>query len=226
MARTPAAAAGSPKHKPSIRCAWRSACSRTWCRASSKPKISSARRVSRTFLCSRRAVLTAHRAPDLDPACALRKPACGRKCACTRRVNGIQILATLYSQQQAKLDAVPAASTTDAAAAADTPEALAEADASFLRGHLAVLFGLLMAGSAENEVAVLAALPSPFAVALAADAKKVKAAWRAKLARLAEQARDFAVFYTAVSGNIGGDKESKVAGAVVRFLEAKRDAGI
>lgn len=89
-----------------------------------------------------------------------------------------------------------------------------------------MLFGLLMVGSAENEAGVLATLPSPFAVAAAADAKKVKAARRAKLARLAEQARDFAAFYTAVSGNIGGDRESKVAADVVRFLEAKRDAVI
>jgi hypothetical protein len=47
---------------------------------------------------------------------------------------------------------------------------------------------------------------------------------RAKLARLVEQAKDFAVFYTVISNHMGGEKESKVAREVVRFLEAQRDS--
>jgi hypothetical protein len=104
----------------------------------------------------------------------------------------------------------------------DSPEARAEADASFLRGHLAVLFGLLMMGSAENESAILSSLPS-FDVNMK---KTALATRRTKLARLVEQAKDFAAFFRAVSDDIGGEKESKVATDVVHFLEMRRDAAI
>lgn len=114
-------------------------------------------------------------------------------------------------------------------ASEDTPEAHAEADASFLRGHLAVLFGLLMVGSPENQAMVLAALPSaspptPSSNYMNGKKEREKYAKRAKLSRLVEQAKDFAVFYTVISNHVGGEKESKVAREVVKFLEAQRDA--
>lgn len=96
----------------------------------------------------------------------------------------------------------------------DSPEAHAEADASFLRGHLAVLFGLLMIDCPENQTEILASLPAPSG----------KAKDRVKLNRLVDQAKDFAAFYSAVSGTIGGEKESKITAEVVQFLEAQRDA--
>ncbi|KAF9478231.1 hypothetical protein BDN70DRAFT_880183 [Pholiota conissans] len=151
---------------------------------------------------------------QINPSCPLRKKACGRHCSCSRRSSGIDILAQLYLQQQVKVESAPAS------LSEDSPEARAEADASFLRGHLAVLFGLLMMGSAGNESAILSALPS----SSEATAKKPQVARRVKFARLLDQAREFAAFYSAVSGDVGEEKESKVAGDVVRFLEAKRDA--
>ena len=107
---------------------------------------------------------------------------------------------------------------------ADTTEALREADASFLRGHLAVLFGLLMSESPENQSAILGSLPVP-TVATSPRVQKNKTGTKVKLSRLAEQARDFVAFYTAVNAHSEeGEKESKVAKSVVRFLEKQRDA--
>lgn len=85
-----------------------------------------------------------------------------------------------------------------------------------------MLFGLLMMSSAENESAILSSLPS----SSDANVKTIQTARRTKLARLVEQAKDFAAFFRAVSDDIGGEKESKVAGDVVHFLEMRRDAAI
>ncbi|KAF8956935.1 hypothetical protein BDZ97DRAFT_2079509 [Flammula alnicola] len=155
----------------------------------------------------------------LKPSCPLKKRACAGKCTCSQPLSGIEILVDLYSQQQIKIEAstVPLSE--------ESPEFHAEAEASFLRGHLAVLFGLLMTSSPENQSAILAALPSSVTMT-SPNAKKMKAAKRAKFTRLVEQAKDFTAFYTAVSNNIGGEKESKVAKEVVRFLETQRDAFI
>ncbi|KAG6892827.1 hypothetical protein C0992_012354, partial [Termitomyces sp. T32_za158] len=71
-----------------------------------------------------------------------------------------------------------------------------DSDALFLRGHLAVLFGLLIRGSPANKAHVLSALDGP--------------------ERLIEHARDFAAFYDA----FGGELEGRVAKEVVVFLEA------
>lgn len=72
---------------------------------------------------------------------------------------------------------------------------------------------------------VLAALPSASSSNHVNGKKeREKYAKHAKLARLVEQAKDFAVFYTVISSHIGGEKESKVAREVVKFLEAQRDS--
>lgn len=124
-------------------------------------------------------------------------------------------------QQQVKIESstVPLAE--------DSSEAHAEADASFLRGHIAVLFGLLMMGNADNETAVLDALSASMSSSTSSDLKRAKAPRRITFARLVEQAKDFAAFYTAVSGDIvGGEKENTVTADVVKFLERKRDDAI
>jgi len=95
-----------------------------------------------------------------------------------------------------------------------------------------VLFGLLMVGSPVNQAMILTALPSAppsttsSTIHVNGKKEREKYAKRAKLARLVEQAKDFAVFYTVISNHMGGEKESKVAREVVRFLEAQRDSAV
>jgi hypothetical protein len=64
---------------------------------------------------------------------------------------------------------------------------------SFLRGHLAVLFGLIMEGGDDNQSALLALLPG--------------SSTRAKLNSLAEHAREFAVYYARLTSELA--KENK-----------------
>ena len=84
-----------------------------------------------------------------------------------------------------------------------------------------------MSESPENQSAILESLP---VLTSASDTssrlqKNKKISNKVKLSRLAEQARDFVAFYAAVNGNSEeGEKESKVAKNVVRFLEKQRDA--
>lgn len=84
-----------------------------------------------------------------------------------------------------------------------------------------------MSESPENQSAILESLPVPTStVATSSRAQKNnKTGKKVKLSRLAEQARDFVAFYAAVNGHSEeGEKESKVAKNVVRFLEKQRDA--
>jgi len=172
----------------------------------------------------------------LDPACKLKKRACIRQCICSTSsgksktpLSALDVLVQLYLHQlpsststpQVKID--PNSTTleleTGRDRGGDTP------DASFLRGHLAVLFGLLMERNAMNQAYILGALGR-------------EQGDRGKLRRLVEQAREFAAFYAVLSvgagrrdGHADGDqeveadalKESKVARDVVLFLESLRD---
>ncbi|KAF8809523.1 hypothetical protein BYT27DRAFT_7094210 [Phlegmacium glaucopus] len=154
----------------------------------------------------------------LSPSCALKKRACARRCTCSPSSSGLDILANIYIVQGFKTES------SESSLPADAAEALIEADASFLRGHLAVLFGLLMSDSPENQSAILESLPLPTS-ATSSRVQKNKTDNKVKLSRLAEQARDFVAFYAAVSRHSEeGEKESKVAKSVVRFLEKQRDA--
>lgn len=154
----------------------------------------------------------------LDPSCTLRKRSCLHNCTCPNAISALEILMHLYIQQQ------PPSSNTAPAhelkpASSPEHELNAEADASFLRGHLAVLFGLLMRSSPVNQTAILACLPTPSA------GIGGKGSDRIKLNRLVDQAREFVAFFAVVSGgSVGGEKESKVARDIVRFLEQQRDA--
>jgi len=154
----------------------------------------------------------------LNPSCTLKKRACARRCTCSPASNGLDILVEIYTVQGFKTES------SESSFSGDTTEVLIEAEASFLRGHLAVLFGLLMTESPENQSAILESLPLPTSAA-SSRVQKNKTGNKAKLSRLAEQARDFVAFYAAVNGHSEqGDKESKVAKNVVRFLEKQRDA--
>jgi hypothetical protein len=80
-----------------------------------------------------------------------------------------------------------------------------------------------MSESPENQSAILESLPAP--TSTSSGVQKNKTGTKVKLSRLAEQARDFVAFYAAVNGHSEeGEKESKVAKSVVRFLEKQRDA--
>ena len=128
-------------------------------------------------------------------------------------------MAGLYVQQQTRSQ--------NSAPSTDATEAQSEAEASFLRGHLAVLFGLLMMDNTENQTAILQALPSNISVApsTSAKTKAIRISERSKLSQLVDQAKDFVAFYTVVSNRLGdGEKESKVAKDVVNFLMRQRDS--
>ena len=155
----------------------------------------------------------------LNLSCALKKRACARRCTCFPTSNGLDILVNIYTIQGFKIES------SESSLPADATEALKEADASFLHGHLAVLFGLLMSESPENQSAILESLPAPTSATTSSRVQKKKSGYKVKLSRLAEQARDFVAFYAAVNGHSEeGEKESKVAKSVVRFLEKQRDA--
>jgi hypothetical protein len=142
---------------------------------------------------------------------------------------GLDILISLYEQQQQQVSVI-------STKAVDQTER--EAEAAFLRGHLAVLFGLLMMDSKENQTAILDALPGSSS---SSSNMKSAIAKHAKLSKLVDQARDFVVFYTVVSKRLnydrvdGGDddddddgsgekvKENGVVKQVVSFLEGLRD---
>ena len=161
----------------------------------------------------------------LNPSCALKKRACARRCTCSPTSNGLDILVNIYTIQSFKIESSESSLPADATAEALIREA---ADASFLHGHLAVLFGLLMSESPENQSAILKSLPvlpTSAANTTSSRVQKNKTGNKVKLGRLAEQARDFVAFYAAVNGHSEeGEKESKVAKNVVRFLEKQRDA--
>jgi hypothetical protein len=100
-------------------------------------------------------------------------------------------------------------------ASSPEPEPNAGADASFLRGHLAVLFGLLMHGNALNQTEIPACFPTP------SGGVGGKGSDRIKLSRLVDQALEFVAFFAVVSGSsVDGEKESN-ARDIVRFWSSK-----
>ncbi|TFK39748.1 hypothetical protein BDQ12DRAFT_734486 [Crucibulum laeve] len=163
----------------------------------------------------------------LDPSCTLKKRSCLKRCVCPNTVSALEILVQLYKQQLIRSympnDHVKREPSTYPPH--DVNEPLAEdADASFLRCHLAVLFGLLMRGSRRNQELILTSLPSTSSPTSAGD-KGRKASDRQKLNRLTDQARDFVAFYAMISGE--GDeteREARIARDVVRSLERLRDS--
>ncbi|KAG6849614.1 hypothetical protein H0H93_006898 [Arthromyces matolae] len=133
---------------------------------------------------------------QIDPTCHLAKRACIRGCICPHPISALDILITLYKQQDPPSNPLPIKLETESPPPEESTET--ETDAVFLRGHLAVLFGLLMRGSSANQTRILDALGGP--------------------ERLVEHARDFAAFYDA----FGGETEGRVARDVVAFLDGLR----
>ncbi|KNZ75190.1 hypothetical protein J132_04676 [Termitomyces sp. J132] len=148
----------------------------------------------------------------IDPTCKLRKRACIRSCTCLHPTNALDILIALYKYQISPSPPPPAVIKPDLPIVDNGPlkthlkpdpdldppefDADTDSDALFLRGHLAVLFGLLIQGSSANKAHILSAI----------DGSE----------KLVEHARDFAAFYDA----FGGETEGRVAKEVVVFLES------
>ncbi|KAH6915815.1 hypothetical protein BKA70DRAFT_1556397 [Coprinopsis sp. MPI-PUGE-AT-0042] len=134
-----------------------------------------------------------------------------------REAGTLLALVGLYEQQGSEASVQDAAGLNEEEAAEAQQ---AQADASFLRGHLAVLFGLLMKENEENVDMVLEILPRR------GESTKIK------LNRLVDQARRFVSFFDVVQasqhhedGGLNEDEqnEKKVAQDVLEFLQLLRD---
>lgn len=99
--------------------------------------------------------------PGVDPKC-IGKQTCVLLCECPRRSSALDCLTRVYVQLTRE-------------------SSHADPGTNFLRGHLAVLLGLLMRDSKANQKMLLTALPGTTN--------------RTKLASLAEQAQEFVTFY-------------------------------
>jgi hypothetical protein len=116
----------------------------------------------------------------LDISC-LSKRSCIRKCTCPRPVSALECLVVIYLQHRK-------ASSED------------EID-PIIRGHISILFGLLMRDSIANQRTILAALPG--------------STIRAKLIPVVETAQEFVNFYgevmTRAAGvnSVGTDDDAK-----------------
>ena len=89
-----------------------------------------------------------------------------------------------------------------------------DADASFLRGHLAVLFGLCMRGNTTNHKTLLNLWPGP------------KSNPKDKFNRLVDQARQFVSFFEIIEGQAQEsqrESSSRTGADILRFLEDLRD---
>ncbi|CCM05861.1 uncharacterized protein FIBRA_08097 [Fibroporia radiculosa] len=102
------------------------------------------------------------------------KRACTRACRCTSRVSAVECLALVY---------------------ADRGESESELD-PVVRGHMAVLFGLIMQNCPENQKALLGALPGRSA--------------QQKLDSLIEHAREFTLVYAEFTKRISSGLEGQI----------------
>jgi hypothetical protein len=111
----------------------------------------------------------------LDPTC-LGKRTCIQACQCPQRISALDCLAQVYTQLFKDNNEV-------------------DPGADFLRGHIAVLLGLLMRDDKVNQKVLLAALPG--------------SSNRNKLASLAEQAREFVTFYAELAVRLSAAAAAK-----------------
>ncbi|KAK0188481.1 hypothetical protein F5146DRAFT_1055417 [Armillaria mellea] len=149
----------------------------------------------------------------LDPSCALTKPACLRKCSCRHPTNALNLLAQVYLHQVPIFGDSKVKMERQSSPAFGT-DPLQSADASFLLGHLSVLFGLLMKGSEDNQTIILDGLCS------------ARMTRTVQLNSLVEHAADLAAFYAVIKGeeaDTEGNKGEDVAKDVIKFLQALRD---
>jgi hypothetical protein len=110
----------------------------------------------------------------LNTAC-IGKRSCIKACQCSQRISAIDCLVQVYMQQTKGSDIDPGA--------------------NFLRGHIAVLLGLLMRDNKTNQKVLLAALPG--------------SSNRKKIASLAEQAREFVTFYAELAVRLASAMSAK-----------------
>ncbi|KAJ3717742.1 hypothetical protein C8R42DRAFT_723961 [Lentinula raphanica] len=137
----------------------------------------------------------------LDPDCIHKPLPCVHVCSCRKPASVLDILITTYKHQ------LPIVSSTVKTEKLETPhpseieQQEAEADASFLLGHLSVLFGLLMMDSLENQDIVLDALPllHPDLEDTKPSSNNTNRRKRQKLAQLLENASELGAFYTVIT---------------------------
>ncbi|KAF9006201.1 hypothetical protein BDQ17DRAFT_1352946 [Cyathus striatus] len=140
----------------------------------------------------------------MDPTCILRKRACVRSCTCSNPINLIDILGRLYRLQVSSGSPSPPIKAEPVVSEYASPQpeiSPGEVDAAYLRGHLSILFGLLMRSSKQNQVAVLSALPR-LLDDITPNSRQIRETEdRAKLNMLIDQARDFVGMYAVLSAN-------------------------
>ncbi|KAK0214959.1 hypothetical protein IW262DRAFT_1321414 [Armillaria fumosa] len=149
----------------------------------------------------------------LDPSCAMTKPTCLRKCSCRHPTSALNLLAQVYLHQ-VPIFGDPKAKMDRQSSSAFGTDPLQSADASFLLGHLSVLFGLLMKGSEDNQTVILDGLCS------------TRMTRTVQLNSLVEHAADLAAFYAMIKGedaDTEGNKGEDVAKEVIKFLQVLRD---
>ncbi|VDB95591.1 unnamed protein product [Peniophora sp. CBMAI 1063] len=140
---------------------------------------------------------------NVNPTCPLTR-SCAQSCACTQRMPSLDVLAQLY------LSTSPA-NDIDDSDGSDVTRAV-------LRGHLAVLLGLLMRGSEENAAALRHLKDD-----LLGSAREFAGLYRVVMERVARAGEDDVDEDGAGGiGGMGGDgsKGAEVATDVVRFLES------
>lgn len=145
---------------------------------------------------------------DLDPSCRMQDTKCLNDCSCYRANNAsiLDILVRLYVRQGIDLPLMKESE--------DEKSLQVDADASFLRGHLAVLFGLCMRDNMPNQRTLLGLLPGP------------QSNPKVKLNRLVDQARQFVAFFEIIEGDgqeARRECSSRVGTEILRFLEGLRD---
>ncbi len=160
-------------------------------------------------------VQSVHEAKDvlrdllLDPSCT----ACLTRCTCSQPTSALNVLVQVYLHQLLPVD--PQVKTE-----LDPEPFSASADASFLLGHLSVLFGLLMKGSEDNQIIIL---------------DRLGGQRRERIDGMVENAAELAAFYAVISGRDQaegadnriereGSEGEDVAKDVIRFLKELKNS--
>ncbi|KAG7094251.1 hypothetical protein E1B28_007856 [Marasmius oreades] len=159
------------------------------------------------------------RETSFDPKCIDQREPCISSCTCPNSVSILNILADVYHHQLARVrstattklkressPSTPPPHDADAIlqVKADVDSVEAEADASFLLGHLSVLFGLFMRDNPANQELIIAALPMEPSVP-ASNRRQIR---RAKLDKMVQNAKALVKFYATINKGIneeGGD---------------------
>ncbi|KAJ6485701.1 hypothetical protein C8R45DRAFT_997546 [Mycena sanguinolenta] len=149
----------------------------------------------------------------VSPNCTL--PKCITACKCVQQLSALEALARVY-RELLPISPVPNVKRESSPELADPTILLAAEESQLLLSHLSLLFGLLMLGNLENQVAVLALLPPPAASSSPYDGDS------GKVDVLVRQSREFVYIYSgAEDGNAA--KEGESVKTVLRFLEGLRE---